>query len=108
MEGSENDPLELAASAVFVGSNERIDALAFTPDSRRLLTGSAVGTVRIWDMPDRIVPCPPFETAEYLESPAAELDWQFGPITTLAVAPDGLTAAAGGMDGRVLVWDLDS
>lgn len=108
MAGREKETPAITPSARFVGPNERIDALAFSPDGRRLLTGSAVGSVRVWDMPDRIVPFSPTEISTLYESPTAEFDWPFGPITTLAVAPDGLTAAAGGVDGRVLVWDLDS
>jgi WD40 repeat protein len=108
LDGREKDAPAMSASTGFIGSNERIDALAFTPDSRRLLAGSAVGTIHVWDMPDR--PDDDAFAVEpiWFEQPVARFDWQFGPITTLAVAPDGLTAAAGGMDGRVLVWDLDS
>jgi WD40 repeat protein len=30
-----------------------------------------------------------------------------GPVRSLASAPDGLTAAAGGTAGRVAVWDVE-
>ena len=33
-------------------------------------------------------------------------DWRIGDVRCVAFAPDGLTAAAGGLDG-VVVWDVD-
>lgn len=106
--GREKDVPAIEATAGFLGSNERIDSLALTPCGRRVLTGSAAGAVRLWNMPERFA-SDAFSTGpKWIDQPAVEFDWNFGPITTLAVAPDGLTAAAGGMNGRVLVWDLDS
>jgi WD40 repeat protein len=37
----------------------------------------------------------------------ATMDVGIGAISTLAIAPNGLTAAAGGRTGQVVVWDLD-
>jgi len=74
---------------------ERIDAVAFTPDGRRLLAGSAAGKVRVWDVPDLasgVAPTP--------AEPRAVYEWGIGPVTALAVAADGLTAAAGGGTGE--------
>jgi WD40 repeat protein len=33
-------------------------------------------------------------------------DWRIGPVSSLAFAPDGLRAAAGG-NGAICVWDLE-
>jgi WD40 repeat protein len=94
----------LRPRAVLPAGAERIDALAFTPDGRRLIAGSAVGTVRLWDVPETGGEPTP-ETPKPV--PRAVYDWGIGPVTAVAVAADGLTAAAGGASGRVVVWDLE-
>jgi WD40 repeat protein len=68
-------------------------AVAFTPDGRCLLAARNDGTVRL------------YETHSWCER--ACYDWKIGRATCLAVAPDGLRAAAGGGSGRIVVWDLD-
>lgn len=83
---------------------ERIDALAFTPDGRTIMAGSAVGHIRVWDVPDfpqHDEESPPAPT------PRAQFDWGIGPVTALGVSSDGLLAAAGGASGLVVVWDLE-
>jgi WD40 repeat protein len=95
-------PPPLTPRLVLPAGAERIDAVAFTPDGRRLLVGSAVGTVRLWDVPDGTG-----GAASAPRDPRAVYDWGIGPVTALAVAADGLTAAAGGASGRVVVWDVE-
>ena len=34
--------------------------------------------------------------------------WDVGPVQALAFAADGLTCAAGGATGRVVLWDVDA
>jgi WD40 repeat protein len=75
------------------GHKGQVNALALTPDGRRILSASHDGAIRTWDA----------NTGE--AGPAFE--WGIGPVTALAFAPDGLTAAAAGLNGKVVVWDVD-
>ena len=69
----------------------RVMAGAFTPRGN-LLTGGLQGSVRVWDAAARLV---------------TAFAWPIGPVTALACSPDGLTCAAGGETGQVMVWDVD-
>jgi WD40 repeat protein len=68
------------------------NAVAFTPDGRRLLSTCHDGLLRIWD------------TAS--GQPVTSFDWGVGQTTAVAVSPDGLTAAAAGQKGQIAVFDL--
>jgi WD40 repeat protein len=70
-----------------------IHALAFSPDSRILATAGHDGSVKFRD------------TATGKER--ANFDWQIGSVTAVAFSPAGMLAAAGGENGRVVVWDVD-
>jgi WD40 repeat protein len=70
-----------------------IESLAFGPDNALLFTGCLDSTVRLWNTRTG---------REY-----HRFDWQLGPIHAVAVAPDGMTAAAGGDSGDIVLFDVD-
>jgi len=74
-------------------SRRPVNGIAFTPDGRTLLTAGEDRLVRVWDAATG--------------SARTAFDWGAGRLYSLAVSPDGLTAAAGG-EGCVAVWDTDS
>ncbi|HEY7310969.1 MAG TPA: WD40 repeat domain-containing protein [Gemmataceae bacterium] len=83
--------------AVLKGHEKQVWSIAFAPHSTAeratLFSGSQDGTVRVWDVN------PPRERAVF--------SWQIGAVRAVAAAPDGMTAAAAGENGSVIVWDCD-
>src|SRR5262249_24996094 len=86
------DPLTGTIRSWLLGHRATVFGLAFAPDGR-LFTGSCDGTVCIWDGEGNGQAC---------------FDWGVGPIQSVAVAPDGLTAAVGVARGDIVIWDLDA
>jgi WD40 repeat protein len=66
---------------------------AFTPDGRWFLTASNEETVKCWD------------TATWTLK--RDYAWEIGGLRSVAVAPDGMTAAVGGDSTEVVLFDLD-
>jgi WD40 repeat protein len=75
-------------------AEQQINDFAVSPDSRLLLTGGNDSHVRLHDL----------ATGPEL----AAFDWGIGKVDAVAFAPDGMTAAAGGHGGRIVVWDVDT
>jgi WD40 repeat protein len=69
-----------------------VGQVAFPPDGGSLLSVGWDGVARQWDLGSR-------ERAAYA--------WEAQRLLCLAVAPDGMTAAAGAESGDVVVWDLE-
>lgn len=70
-----------------------LTALAFSPDGRLLVAASSMGACHVIDVGRGCV--------------TAAFDWRIGSVSTVAFAPDGLTCAAGGKGGQVVLWDVD-
>jgi WD40 repeat protein len=77
----------------WVGSPGELSALSFSVDGRQLLTGMDSGICALHD--------------PAVGQMSATFDWGIGPIHSIAVSPDGLTCAAGGEMGQIVVWDID-
>jgi WD40 repeat protein/tetratricopeptide (TPR) repeat protein len=67
-------------------------ALAFSPDGRTILTGSADRTARLWDIASR----------------QARILPHLGPIVAVAFAPDGQTCLTASWDGFARVWNTST
>ncbi len=71
---------------------QQVDALAFSPDGRRLVTGSLEGDLTVWEA----------RTGRQLDS----LNGNLGQVLDLALSPDGARLATSSSDGTVRLWDL--
>jgi WD40 repeat protein len=67
--------------------------LALHPSGSLLCTACGTPDVTLWDTRT---------TAE-----VGRFDWQIGKVLSVAFAPDGMTAAAGGSSGRIVIWDVE-
>jgi WD40 repeat protein len=76
-----------------IRTKHHFQGLSFTPDGRRLMTVSNDASVRCW------------EVRSWREH--AVYSWKIGPLYSIAVAPDGLRAAAGSDRGKIVIWDLE-
>ena len=73
---------------------QSVEAIAYTPDARRLVTAGTDGVVRVIDA----------GTGEQVLDFAASEE----PIVALDVSPDGERIASGGLDGQAHIWDMAS
>ena len=68
-------------------------SMEFSPDGRRLITGSRWNRVDVWDV----------DTAELMNSMAHGDE-----VVSVSYAPDGESIASGSDDGTVQIWDADT
>jgi WD40 repeat protein len=83
-----------AAVVELVGHKLPVWAVGFLHEGRTVQTASSDGTVRLWDAATGT------ERHRY--------DFEIGKLYSAAFAPDGLTCAAGGENGQVVIWDVDA
>ena len=76
---------------VLVGHAGLVHAITFSPDGRRIATGGADQTIRIWDA----------ETFEELTVLTGHRQY----VWSLAFSPDGQTLVSGSGDSTVRLWD---
>jgi WD40 repeat protein len=75
------------------GHKATISGLAFHPAGHLLASASDDCTVGLWDVASG--------------QQRAALDWKIGMVNAVAFAPDGMTAAAGGAGGDIVIWDVE-
>ena len=103
--------------ARLLGHEDRIWAMAFSPDGTRLVTGGVDTSIRVWDISgsfSHLALCsaiPSSPTAPTNNHPVQDvvpdvtLAGDAGRVRTLAFSTDGRRLAMGTYDGIIKVWD---
>jgi WD40 repeat protein len=76
------------------GHEGSVNAIAITPDQQRIVSGSADGTLKLWDF----------------RSTTPLLTWRGhqGAVLSVVVTPDGNQVVSGATDGTLKLWNLNS
>jgi WD40 repeat protein len=77
-----------------IGSHDGlVSSIAFSPDGRRIASGSHDNTIRVWD-------------AAIGEAVAGPFIGHTGPVNSVAFLPDGQRIASASQDGTIRVWNV--
>jgi WD40 repeat protein len=76
------------------GHTAWVSSLAFSPDGKRIVTGSLDNTAKVWDTLTGQV--------------KLTLQGHTGPLTSVAFSPDGTRVVSGSADGTVRLWDTET
>jgi WD40 repeat protein len=84
-----------ATQLVVQGHTSWVYSVAFSPDGKRIVSGSGDNTVRVWDA----------ETGEAVHTP---LQGHTRGVSSVAFSPDGKRIVSGSDDYTVRVWDVET
>jgi WD40 repeat protein len=77
-----------------LGHTGPVACVAFSPDGKRILTGSWDDTAKLWDA----------ETGQEIRTFSGHTDW----VTSVAFSPDGKQVLTGSYDRTAKLWDVET
>ena len=80
--------------AALKGHGQPVNSAAFSPDGKRIVTGSDDATARVWDAATGVQ--------------MAALRGHQGPVASAAFSPDGARVVTASHDATARVWDAAS
>jgi eukaryotic-like serine/threonine-protein kinase len=93
--------------ASFHGHEKAVLSAAFSPDSRRLASGSSDHTVRVWEIDPLTLPSPSSPGGEGRVRGCRVLRGHTDEVFAVAFHPDGRRLATAGRDQAIMLWDLE-
>ncbi|KAG8723033.1 hypothetical protein FRC09_005014 [Ceratobasidium sp. 395] len=92
---AEGDEKEWTSCLRGIWVASEVSSTAYSPDSRRIVSGSADGTAKIWDA----------ETGDTVLEP---LTAHSGEVTSVAFSPNGRWIISGSADKTIRLWDAET
>ncbi|KAF9272027.1 WD repeat-containing protein 25, partial [Linnemannia elongata] len=103
-----------------ITATQKVNSVAFSPDSQRIVSGDQKGMVQLWDCTSgeellimkghtdsiRSLAYSPWDSET--GKPGVVLSPSLGEIYSLAISPDGRWVASGHFNGNVRLWDMTS
>jgi len=94
--------------------SDKINSVTFSPDGTKIVSGSADGTIKVWDSgalrPQIALSWPKLTPvlaclADKLELLSEKTNAHSDYITSVAFSPDGAKIASGSYDRTIIVWE---
>ena len=81
------------------GHKSPVNSVSFSPDGKKLASGSFDNTIILWDV----------ETQKQIEQPLYEHKSKvFSKVFSVSFSPDGKKLASGSEDGTIILWDVET
>jgi WD40 repeat protein len=91
---AEKDTQTGQETLTLIGHSESVNSVSFSPDGKRIVSGSFGNTLKVWDA----------QTGQETLTLLGHSDWVF----SVSFSPDGKRIVSGSEDNTLKVWDISS